>query len=62
MWQFPQWFVNKSDTDGDSNVFGSDGDILPQFSAQDDAVVDAYQFDPTLTDYDMSTSTSLKRR
>ena len=42
---------NEIDTDGDSDVFNSDGNILPQFSAQDDAIVDADQFEPTLTDY-----------
>ena len=33
-------------------MFDSDGDILPQFRAQDDAVVDTHQFEPTLTDYE----------
>ena len=44
---------NEIDTDGDSNMFDSDGDILPQFCAQpqDDAVVEAYyKFESTLTD------------
>ena len=32
------------------NSFDSDGDILTQISAQADAVVEAYQLEPTLTD------------
>ena len=39
-------------TDGHSDVYDSDGDILPSVSAQADAVVEAYQFEPTLTDSD----------
>jgi len=31
-------------------VFDSNGDSLPQFSAQADAVVEAYQLELTLTD------------
>ena len=52
-WSFHSGLSNDISTDGDSDVFDSDGDTLPQFSAQDDAEVDAYQyhFEPTLIVY-----------
>ena len=43
---------NEIDTDGDYDVFNSDCEMLSQFSAQDDSVVDTDQFESTLTDFE----------
>ena len=43
---------NEIDTGGDYDVFNSDCEMLSQFSAQDDSVVDTDQFESTLTDFE----------
>ena len=49
---FHSGLSNEIDTDGDSEVSDSDSDILPQFSVHADAVVEAYQCEPTQADKD----------